>query len=159
MFFSLLEQQLLKDISKMTRIKTGASKQTHYLVASFLWTVIGLFLLGRGVGWFSRGDIRFFLLPSLAIGTAKSFFILDRVAKNNIERIKGFKKNICMGGVYSVKTWILVIFMIFAGHFLRSSGLPSVFLGFVYVAIGWALFFSSRLIWRQWLVERSKNFL
>lgn len=143
----------------MTWIEPAASKQTHYLVAAFLWTLVGLFLLGRGMEWLFSDDIRFLLLPALVIGTAKSFLILDRTARKNIDRIDGFKKKICMGGVYSVKTWLLVIVMIFAGHFLRNSRLPIEVLGFIYAAIGWALFFSSRLIWRQWLAERRKNFL
>lgn len=142
----------------MTSIETGASKQTHYLVGAFFWTLIGLFLLGRGVDWLFPEYIRLLLLPALAVGTVKSFLILDRTARKNIDRIDGFKKKICMGGVYSVKTWLLVIVMIFAGHFLRRSMLPLEIVGFIYTAIGWALFFSSRLIWRQWLVERRKNF-
>ncbi len=141
----------------MTPIEHGATKQTHYLVAAFLWTLIGFFLLGRGVEWLFPDSIRLLLLPALALGTVKSLFILDRTAKKNIDRIDGFKRKICMGGVYSIKTWLLVVVMILAGHYLRDSGLSGEILGFLYAAIGWALFFSSRLIWRQWLVERRKN--
>jgi hypothetical protein len=38
-----------------------------------------------------------------------------------------------------------------AGFILRQTSLPRTLLGCVYVAVGWALFLSSRQAWKAWL--------
>ncbi len=96
-------------------------------------------------------DARVFLVVALAVGTVKSFLLLDRSAKKNIRRILDYKDGKCLGGVYSVRMWGLVALMIVLGRVLRSSPLPGAVTGGLYVAVGWALFLSSRLIWQQWL--------
>jgi len=48
----------------------------------------------------------------------------------------------------------MVIMMILLGWLLRHSGLPGELIGTVYVAIGWALLFSSRVLWRRALSRR-----
>jgi hypothetical protein len=86
----------------------------------------------------------------LVLGTAKTFFILDRVALKNVHRIKEFEAKVCIGSVYSWKTWILVAAMIVLGRFLRTTVLPGEIVGLIYTAVGWALMLASRLMWREW---------
>lgn len=76
--------------------------------------------------------------------------MLDKSAKKSIERIIATRDGKCLGGVYSVKTWLLVLVMMTAGYLMRHSSLPKEFLGLFYVSIGWGLLFSSRNAWIAW---------
>lgn len=138
-----------KDLS---RYKPGAKRRTHLLLSAILWSFIGLLLLSKGV--YRIGQVTEYqtiiVITALIFGTLKSIFILDRSARNSIERILHFKDGTCLGAVYSVKTWLLVMGMMGAGILLRSSSLPLTLLCFVYFMIGWALVFSSRLAWFMW---------
>ena len=138
----------------MQGLKPGVAARTHFFLAAFLWAAVGLWLFSRGVGWLVTAGKVFWLLPAVLAGTIKSLLVLDRVARGNIKRIAGFSGKHCLGGVYSVRSWLLVLGMIIMGHYLRHAGLSLVLLGFFYSAIGWALFFSSRLIWLHWRRDR-----
>ena len=65
-------------------------------------------------------------------------------------RIKEFGEKVCIGSVYSWKTWLLVAAMIGLGRFLRATVLPGENVGLLYTAVGWALLLASRLMWREW---------
>ncbi len=104
----------------------------------------------RGTFWLIAAQAVWVLVPALIVGAMKSLFILDRTAEKGVYRILSMADGTCVGAVYSIQTWMLVLVMIAAGKVLRSSDLPQEFLGGLYVAIGWALFFSSRHAWRAW---------
>ncbi len=86
----------------------------------------------------------------MILGTAKTFFILDRVALKNVKRIKDFEDKVCIGSVYSWKTWVMVAAMIALGRFLRTTVLPGEVVGLIYTAVGWALMLASRKMWLEW---------
>ena len=143
----------------LLRFKPGVRRRTHLLLAAMLWTGIGILLLVKGsyrivqVTEYQAAII----ITALITGTLKSYFVLDRSARKSIERILTFKDGTCVGAVYSIKTWFLVVFMMGTGIFLRNSSLPLSLLCFIYFTIGWALLFSSRLAWKAWIV-RTKSF-
>lgn len=87
---------------------------------------------------------------ALLAGGCKSLFVLDRTAKKGIKRILTFSDGTCIGAVYSLKTWMLVLVMIAGGYVLRTLGLPHNFLAFVFFTVGGALLFSSRHAWMAW---------
>jgi hypothetical protein len=130
--------------------KPGVSRTVHLFAAPFLWTAIGGLLLFRGWGWFDPGWGRLLLLVSGLLGTLKSLFILDKIARRSLERIVLFKDNTCLGAVYSWKTWLLVLLMMTAGFVMRKITQPGPFVGTLYCAIGWSLCLSSRLGWLHW---------
>jgi hypothetical protein len=101
----------------------------------------GNYLILSGKSWL--------FIAALLIGTFKSLFMLDKAARKNIIRITGLNDGACLGGVYSIKMWGLIACMIVFGRLLRVSGLPFEYIGILYGAIGWALMFSSRLLWKQ----------
>ena len=107
-------------------------------------------LILRGVGWLNSIDRLWIILPALFVGSIKSFLILDRSAKKGIDRILASRHGKCIGGVYPVKIWLLVLVMMLSGILLRNSSLAKEVLGLLYVAIGWALLYSSRNAWRAW---------
>ncbi len=131
----------------LKRLKPGASRQIHLLLTAILWCLIGSMLIFRGLSWLIDVARLWIIAPAVMIGTIKSLLILDKAAKKGIHRILKMADGTCLGAVYSVKTWLLVLCMIGAGMLLRHSSLPGELLGGLYVAIGWSLFFSSRHAW------------
>lgn len=134
----------------LTRFKPGAPKRVHLLLAALLWTGIGGMLMMRGTCWLVDSGTIWLIFPALLLGTFKSIFVLDRVARRSIDRILRLADGTCLGAVYSLKTWMVVALMMTAGYVLRHSTLPRSLLGTVYVTIGWALFMSSRQAWYSW---------
>ncbi len=140
----------------LSRFKPGAKRRTHLLLTAMLWSAIGVLLL-------AKATYRIVQVPeyqvvititALILGTLKSIFVLDRSASKSIERILDFKDGTCLGAVYSIKTWLLVVCMMGMGVILRTSSLPLSVLCFIYFTIGWALLFSSRLAWQMWIRKR-----
>jgi hypothetical protein len=140
-------------INGLSRFKPGVNRRTHLFLSAVLWTTIGLLLFSKGVFRLSQLNDWQFLMPTAAIltGSLKAFFILDSSARRGITRILTFKNGTCLGAVYSVKTWILILCMMGMGVILRNSFLPISLLIFLYITIGWALLLSSRLAWKAWL--------
>lgn len=134
----------------LLRYKPGVSIRTHLFLAGMIWSVVGFFLLVNGFVLISLAEHVWLGLIGIVLGTAKTFFILDRVARKNVRRIKEFDDKVCIGSVYSWKTWLLVAGMILLGRFLRTTVLPGEIIGLVYVAVGWALMLASRLMWQAW---------
>lgn len=135
----------------LLRFKPGVSIRTHLFLAALIWSVVGFFLLTNGFLLISPKGSYWYAALGLILGTAKTFFILDRVARKNVKRIKEFEDKVCIGSVYSWKTWVLVAGMIFLGRFLRTTVLPAEIVGLLYTAVGWALMLASRLIWQTWM--------
>ena len=128
--------------------KPAARIRTHFIFAGGIWSLVGLMLMVRGGLFLHAAQKLWLLAPSIAAGTLKSLFMLDRSARRNRDRLLQKTDGACLGGVYSVKMWLLVVLMIVMGRLLRTSGLPLPVVGTLYAAIGWALFFSSRILWR-----------
>lgn len=134
----------------LSRFKPGAPRTVHLLVAAIVWTAVGLLLMIRGGFWLCSVGRSWLLIPSLLLGTIKSLLILDKTARKSIDRIVRFQDGRCLGSVYSIKTWVLVLLMMSGGCLLRNSSLPRELLGLLYVTVGWGLFFSSRHAWLIW---------
>lgn len=137
-------------VGKLTQLKPSASCSVHLLVAAAMWTVVGIGLMARGILWLNAISQLWIVIPALLAGTLKSRFMLDRSAAKSIQRIEGCNDGKCIGGVYSLKTWFLVVLMMGAGYLLRHSSLSREILGLLYVSIGWGLLFSSRNAWIAW---------
>ncbi len=129
--------------------KPGVGRKVHLFVAPLIWTVVGLVLIIRGSFWIGSGALPW-LLAAAILGTAKSVLVLDKTASRSLERIYRLDEGACLGAVYSWKTWILVAVMMASGITLRHLTHPGPCIGTLYVAIGWALLFSSRHGWLAW---------
>jgi hypothetical protein len=133
----------------LEKLKPGVSIQTHRVVAASLWSTIGLILMLRGGIYLNSAGKFWLLIVAIIIGTLKSLFLLDKSARKNRARLAGLREGACLGGVYSLKMWGLIACMIVIGKLLRASDLPLEYVGLLFAAIGWALFFSSRLLWKN----------
>lgn len=136
----------------ITRFKPDVSVKTRIFMAALLWSCIGLMLIWRGSHAVVGTGKEWWLLIAFLGGTLKSRLLLDRVAVKNITRIFDKGEYSCLGGVYSWKTWLLVVTMIVLGRVLRASSLQVWLVGLIYVTVGWSLFWSSR---KGWLRLRS----
>lgn len=130
-------------------IKPAVSTRNMLLVAALFWSGVGLMLVGRGWCLAGRGS---FVPPliAVAVGTLKAIFVLDRAARRNIARVCSLPDHSCVGAVYSWRMWGMVLLMIILGRILRMSPVAPVLVGSLLLAVGWALLFSSRLIWIEW---------
>lgn len=137
------------------RFKPAVRRNTLLLSSACLWTVIGLLLLAKGGYRLSQLPDRYplIIVAGIVVGTFKSLLILDKSANRGVDRILNFADGTCLGAVYSSKTWLLVLCMMSLGVILRNSSFPVQLLCFIYFTIGWALLFSSRLAWREWLKQ------
>ena len=140
----------------MARFKPAVQRNTLLCASALLWTFIGLLLLIKGgYRWYYTPDRQpLIIVAAFVAGSGKSFLVLDNAARRGIERILKFADGTCLGAVYSSKTWILVLCMMGLGVILRNSSLPVQVLCFVYFTIGWALLFSSRLAWHEWMKQQ-----
>lgn len=136
--------------------KPTASVPTHLMMAWVMWVAVGLALVGFGWRWlWSAAPV---VAPWIAVGAIlggaiKSRFVLDRVARGVVARIRSRGDGRCLGGFLSLRTWGLVILMMVAGHLLRGS-LAQGIVAPLYIAVGAALCFSSRFSWRAWRESR-----
>lgn len=139
----------------IARFKPAVRRNTLLLSSACLWTIIGLFLLVKGgYRWMYLADRQpLIVFAGIFAGSVKSFYILDKSARRGIDRILKKADGTCLGAVYSIRTWLLVLCMMSLGVILRDSSIPVQFLCFCYLTIGWALLFSSRLAWREWLKQ------
>lgn len=126
------------------------SVRMHVLTAALIWSLVGFFLMMNGYLLMEIAGKTWLALPALLLGTAKSLLLMDRIVRRNNRRLMQMQDGACLGAVYSPKTWGLVVVMIVMGRILRSSVLPGELVGIVYLAVGWALFLSSRSIWQQY---------
>ena len=133
----------------ITQFKPDASLKTRVFMAALLWSCIGLMLISRGTMAITGTGHEWLVAVAILLGSGKSWAILDRVAVKNMVRIFEQGEYSCLGGIYSWKTWVLVVGMIVLGKLLRSSPLPISLVGSIYVAVGWSLFWSSRKVWSR----------
>ena len=131
-------------------LKPGAAPGVHLFLAPLLWSVIGLVLIYRGQGWVGHRRLAVAAVVAVLLGTGKALWVLDRTADKISARIQAFERPTCIGAVYSWKTWCFVAVMMTTGILLRTWTRPGLVVGTLYMAIGWALLFSSRRGWRHW---------
>ena len=137
--------------------KPRAGARTQLLLAEMMWTVVGTMLLTLGLVWIVR---RYhapgwaYAAPFLLVGLLKARFVLDRVARRTIARIRTRGESHCVGGFFSPTSWLLIVGMMVLGQVLRASPLPRADIGFLYVVVGTALLISSRVFWKEWFLLR-----
>ncbi len=133
------------------RFKPAAPARVHLVMAALLWSVVGTLLAGFGALWIwgsgmSLGPV--LAVVAVAVGIAKSRWVLDRAALRIVGRIEERGDGRCIGGFLSGKTWLLVALMAGGGRALRAWVLPPGIAGLIYLGVGAALLYSSRVIWK-----------
>ncbi len=142
---------------KISRFKPGVPTKFHLLLAAMLWTLIGTLLMVRGLRWSIDVGALWSVGIGLILGWCKSYFILDKVARKGVTRILQFSDGTCVGAVYSIKTWILVVCMMLSGYILRHSTIPRSVMIILYIMVGSGLIVSSRHAWLAWKKNDRKH--
>lgn len=135
-----------------SHLKPAVKTKTLLLLSALLWTGIGGMLLAKGL-FRLGGEVEYktvIVLAAAVAGFIKARLMIDPAAIRGVSRIENFEDGTCLGAVYSVKTWLLVLCMMGMGGILRNSGLPMGILSFIYQTIGVALLIASRHPWTAW---------
>ncbi len=137
----------------LDRFTPRAYPRTRIFTAAIAWSTVGVFLVVKGWYFFREGS-REGLLAALAagamLGMLKSRFVLDRVARNIIQRIGAKPARACLGGLFSVRNWLLIAIMVVFGRTLAALPLNAGVKTGLYVMVGIGLVCSSRLLWNAW---------
>jgi hypothetical protein len=137
----------------LSDLKPAAPARLHLFLAALMWTVVGGLLFFFGVRWTLQGGhsaAPWILVAAAATGLSKSVLLIDRAADRISRRIVARGDGRCIGGFLSIRSWALVAAMAGGGRLLRTSALSPQVAGFLYSAVGVALPFSSRRLWRAW---------
>jgi hypothetical protein len=138
-------------------IKPSSSRRTRLLLASLVWSAVGVGLLVAGLRWLltAPGSWAWLgLVVALLVGAAKGFWVLARRAADNARRIAAAGEARCPGGAFSWGSWLLAVGMMGAGFGLRHSPLPRPWLGLIYTVVGVALLGASGVSWSHWRALR-----
>ena len=135
-------------------METKNIKQKSLIVVGIIWFLVGVGLSVAGVNWMLQlgfgPKMIIFLASSVLIGVLKGKFVLQKVALKYYKRsdIIQFNDNdIFLGWVkiLGVKGFILIGLMMAMGSFLRHSNIDRPILGIVYLAVGIALLYASKI--------------
>ncbi len=123
------------------------NKKALILIAGILWTGVGLMLMRIASKWFhllSSDLLILAIIGGLFLGTAISYFGFSGLANKNIQRINHYPKKVCIWAFQKWQSYILILFMVSLGIFMRSTSLfPKYLLTPMYIGIGFALFTAS----------------
>jgi len=137
----------------LDRFTPRAYPRTRLLTAAIVWSAVGFFLTMKGIFIFREGSWGIFLAVIVAgtiMGVVKSRLVLDRVADRIILHIGAKPSRACLGGLFSVRNWLLIAVMVVFGRTLGALPFDAVIKTGLYVMVGSGLAYSSRLLWRAW---------
>ena len=129
------------------RFEPAMSRKGLVTLSGAVWSLAGVILFVRAIIMidtltpFGIGLI----VIGLAVGALKSRFVLAKVARKNIERIKTMspdKDKICLFAFQPPLSYLLIGIMIGAGVTLRHFYPHSIYVIALYFAIGAALLYS-----------------
>lgn len=147
------QQSSTAETSSGSRFTPRAGTRAQLFGAALVWSVGAGILIVRGLGYVSdRYWHAWALGAALVIAVAKSRFLLDRVARKAVARIRA-RGTACFFGFFSVKAWAFVALMMGGGMLLRRlvvnpDAIGAGIMGAVYLGIGTALALADRIFWQ-----------
>jgi hypothetical protein len=137
----------------LDRLTPRAYPRTRFFSAAIVWSCVGAFLCAKGM-YLSLGAsntvILGAILAGICLGLVKSRIIFDRVAGKIIEHIGSRPSRACLGGLFSVRNWALILVMAVFGRTLGALPVHAGLKTGLYVMVGSGLGYSSRLLWKAW---------
>lgn len=126
--------------------------------AALIWTLAGVKLLYRGVIIAGSADYAWWIIAlTVLVGLAKSFFILDKVCRKNVERIKTYENKAFFLHIFALRTWLIIGAMIIIGRLLRMCPAGEEWSGLFSLSVACGLLFASRISWKGWWVLKSSS--
>lgn len=133
------------------------SHTVHVALSAFLWSFFGLdmnYVASKWLVYFSNEVKINIIIIGVLLGLSMAIFLFNKLVKKNIIRIKNLPERSNILYFQSLKSYILIAFMIGLGITMRKSGLvPDYILCPMYITIGVALFTSSFIYYKE-LVAR-----
>jgi hypothetical protein len=138
----------------LSKLYPATTKKWLQLAAGLMWSGVGIMLIAFASRWLKLVDWMTMLLLIFAgavLGAAIYLFGFSKLARKNIRRINAYaRERICLFAFQEWKTYPLVAFMVFLGIYLRIySPVPKPVLAIAYLGLGFSLFASSLLYYRQ----------
>ncbi len=137
----------------LDRLTPRTYPRTRLLTAALVWSAVGSLLAVKGM-WISRQESVLLLLTAMAaglgMGLVKSRLIFDKVARKIVLNIEKKQRPVCLGGLFSIRNWALILVMSFFGRALGTLPINTSLKTGIYVMVGSGLALSSRLMWKAW---------
>ncbi|BDV00728.1 hypothetical protein TDMWS_08130 [Thermodesulfomicrobium sp. WS] len=137
-----------------------AASRTRIMTAACFWSAVGFFLISKG-GLLLRPQpwpaIMGTAVAGLGLGLAKSRLVFDRTARAVVAHIRRKPEPACLGGLFSIRNWGLIVAMMVLGRALGASPLPLEVRAGVFLVVGCGLLTSSRIMWRAWRATPATN--
>lgn len=127
-------------------------------VVGTIWLAVGIGLSIAGVNWLIKlplgPKLIILILISIAIGLLKGKFVMQKVAVKYHKKssLIEFKKNDILTGwvkIMGIRGFVLIGIMMAIGIFLRLSSIPRPILGILYLAVGIALVYASKIFFES----------
>jgi len=131
-------------------------KKTSLTIVGLIWSLVGIGLSIAGTNWILGlgfgPKMIIFISASVIIGILKGKFILKKVALKYYKRsevVQFNKTDIFLGWVkiLGIRGFILISLMMALGSFLRHSNIDRPILGIIYLAVGIALVYASKIFY------------
>ena len=136
----------------------NVSHTVHITFSAFLWSFFGVDLNIVALKWLINFDydiMIYLIIIGVLLGLSMAIFVFNKIVKRNILRIKSLPERSNILLFQSLKSYILIAFMIGLGITMRKSGLfPDYILCPIYITIGVALFISSFLYFKELVTKR-----
>jgi hypothetical protein len=139
----------------MHKLNPAVNKSWLLILAGLAWSGVGILLCSLAFGWLAH---EIGLIPwaagigGIAISLLVYRFGFIHIAQKNVARIRAVVARACLFAFMPWKSYLLMIFMMALGIFLRSSALPKPYLAVLYTSIGGGLFLSSLEYYQALLV-------
>jgi hypothetical protein len=120
------------------------------LIAGAMWCGVGIMLSVMAIRWLSgySGNVWLFAVSGVAFALIMRRFSFLKIAEKNLDRISGLPLRPCIFSFISLRSWLLVAFMITLGITLRHSPVPKEYLAVIYLGIGMGLLLSGMRYFR-----------
>jgi hypothetical protein len=133
------------------------SHTVHIALSAFLWSFFGIdmnYVASKWLFYFENEVKIYLIIIGVLLGLSMAIFLFSKIVKRNINRIKKLPERSNILLFQSLKSYILIAFMISLGITMRKSGLVPVYiLCPMYITIGVALFISGCIYYKE-LVKR-----
>ncbi|MBE9474550.1 MAG: hypothetical protein IMY85_06630, partial [Chloroflexi bacterium] len=135
-------------MNRINTLKPGVDKFWLFVVASLMWSGVGIYLDFLAFGWLrplNLAPVTLFIISGLFLAVGIYFVMFRRFADQNIIRINGLTgEKICIFTFQRWTSYPLILVMISLGIILRLySPIPKPYLAILYLGIGSSLFLAS----------------
>ena len=145
----------------MKTLKPSVHRNFLIFISAIMWTGVGILLNSFAYKWFpllNQKQIIFAIIFGILLGLSITIFGFSKIVKKNIKRINNLPEKPCIFAFQAWHTYILIIGMMSLGIFLRNlSFFPKSILTPMYIGIGFALFSSSFIYYRDLIIKLNKK--